>query len=304
MGQWAMSRGKTPSTSTSLAKLAEPGALPPTFDVPADLVEPAQRFLAAARALNTRRARRSDWAVFVAWCAERGRAALPAGADTVFAFLTEQAEKEAKRPATLRRYLTSISTAHDGAGQPNPTRDARIGELMAGILRELGGRQRQAAPLTIDVLRQILHLAAPAAREWAVLCFGQAIACRRSELCALDLSDVVIDPRGVAVTFRRSKTDQEGRGQVIGVLRREDVCPVLALECYLRERGDASGPLFHGVRVPRMTTKDVDRIVKRWRGVQCRRLLGALAAGRVCHRRTAPGQGMDRDHGAHATHAA
>jgi integrase len=186
---------------------------------------------------------------------------MPAGSDTVFSFLTEKAEKEAKRPATLRRYLTSISTAHDGAGQPNPTSDARIVELMAGILRTLGGRQRKAAPLTMDVLKKIHPHAG--VREWAVLCFGQAIACRRSELCALDLEDVKIDGRGVAVFFKQSKTDQEKLGETIGVPRRTVLCPVAALEAYLNKRGMVSGPLFHGARVPRMTTKDVDRIVKR-----------------------------------------
>jgi len=251
-----------PPPSTALALRGAAPQLPPAFNVPADLVEPAQRFLASARALNTRRAREADWAVFSAWCAARGRLALPAAADTIFSFLTEQAAALAKRPATLHRYLASISTAHEGAGHPNPTRDARVTELVAGIRRELGARQRKAAPLTLDLLEQVHpHCADP--RAWAVLCFGQAMAARRSELCSLDLEDVAIDERGAAVTIRRSKTDQESEGRVVGIRRRAQLCPVAALERHLDCRGGAAGPLFSGRRVARMTTKDVDRMVKR-----------------------------------------
>ena len=42
---------------------------------------------------------------------------------------------------------------------------------------------------------------------------------RRSELVSLAVRDLVRMPDGLQVTIRRSKTDQEGRGQVIAILR-------------------------------------------------------------------------------------
>ena len=237
---------------------------PPPFNVPEDLLPHAARFLEAARAPNTRKARRSDWAVFTAWCSTRGRASLPAHADTVFSFLTEQAGVVGRKPATLHRYRVSIAVAHRGAGFPDPTTDKRVRELVAGIRRVLGMRQRQAAPMTRDVLELVRpHCAV---RGWAVLCFGQAWACRRSELCALNFENVQIDERGVAVDLERSKTDQEARGRVIAVWRGtagDPLCPVRALESYLDSRGRGAGPLFRAPRGGRQTTKDVDRIVKR-----------------------------------------
>jgi site-specific recombinase XerD len=50
-------------------------------------------------------------------------------------------------------------------------------------------------------------------RDRALLLFGFASAMRRSELVALDLADLEETERGLLVTVRRSKTDQEGQGQ-------------------------------------------------------------------------------------------
>jgi integrase len=55
------------------------------------------------------------------------------------------------------------------------------------------------------------------ARDRALLAFGMASAMRRSELVALDVADLTETPDGLHVLIRRSKTDQEGAGQVIAV---------------------------------------------------------------------------------------
>ena len=43
--------------------------------------------------------------------------------------------------------------------------------------------------------------------------FGFASAMRRSELVALDMAEIELTKRGLVVTVRRSKGDQEGKGQ-------------------------------------------------------------------------------------------
>jgi len=238
--------------------------LPDGFRLPDRQLEVAKRYLNAARSTNTRIARRSDWQVFTEWCEANGQQAIPSRADTVFSFLLDQVNLLNKKPATLARYIASLATAHGGAGHPDPTKDKRIAELMDGVRRTHGVRQRQAAPMTHEILEAIRPHCSP--RDWAVVCFGQGLAARRSELCALDLVDIKIDERGAAVTFQKSKTDQEGKGAVIGVHRRSDdpLCPVAALEAYLRSSSQRRiGPVFTGARTTRLTAMEVHRTVKR-----------------------------------------
>jgi hypothetical protein len=61
---------------------------------------------------------RADVSIYTAWCSEHGRAALPASADTVAAFIDDMAATRA--PATARRYVSSIATFHRAAGVANP----------------------------------------------------------------------------------------------------------------------------------------------------------------------------------------
>ena len=56
-------------------------------------------------------------------------------------------------------------------------------------------------------------------RDRALLAFGFAGAFRRSELCALDVTDLTETPDGLRVLIRRSKGDQEGQGQEVAIPR-------------------------------------------------------------------------------------
>lgn len=95
-------------------------ARPPTriATVPATVAETEinaslRQHAAAARgayAGNTERALKADVAIFTGWCAGEGRQALPASPETVAAFIDAMAA--GKAPATVRRYVSSISTFH------------------------------------------------------------------------------------------------------------------------------------------------------------------------------------------------
>jgi integrase len=63
------------------------------------------------------------------------------------------------------------------------------------------------------------------ARDRAILLLGFAGAFRRSELVALDVADLEETEGGFRITIRKSKTDQEGEGQTIGITRRQAACP-------------------------------------------------------------------------------
>ena len=75
---------------------------------------------------NTERALRSDVQIFAAWCRRHLRAALPADAADVVAFIDEMAR--VKTPATVRRYVSSIATLHRALQYPEPARQ-RVGPL-------------------------------------------------------------------------------------------------------------------------------------------------------------------------------
>lgn len=83
-------------------------------------------------------------------------------------------------------------------------------------------------------------------RDRALLLFGFAGAFRRSELVGLDSWNLEEREEGVKVTIKHSKTDQEGQGQVIGIVRQvgSPYCPVQALGDWLTVSGIERGALF------------------------------------------------------------
>jgi site-specific recombinase XerD len=70
-------------------------------------------------------------------------------------------------------------------------------------------------------------------RDQALLLLGFAGAFRRSELVALDVADLE-ETEGMRVSIRRSKTDQEGKGEVIAIVRGSVNCPVKAVKNWLQ----------------------------------------------------------------------
>jgi hypothetical protein len=74
----------------------------------------------------------------------------------------------------------------------------------------------------------------PAAlRDRALIALGMALAARRSELVALDVADLAWEDKGLRVTIRRSKTDQEGVGAVVAVPEGRRLTPLLHLRAWL-----------------------------------------------------------------------
>jgi integrase len=81
------------------------------------------------------------------------------------------------------------------------------------LRRELGVAPERKRPLLAEDLRKML-LDLPDSklgkRDRALLSLGFTGAFRRSELVALDVSDLEGPREGLIVTIRKSKTDQEG----------------------------------------------------------------------------------------------
>jgi site-specific recombinase XerD len=111
----------------------------------ADDLGAARDYLAAEKSEATRRAYRSDWRIFVAYCDARGLVPLPAAADTVMAFLSAEARGGAKA-STLGRRVAPIRYAHKCAGHEPPTNVEAVKGVMRGIRRTVGAAKIQKAP--------------------------------------------------------------------------------------------------------------------------------------------------------------
>ena len=208
------------------------------------------RYLEAAAdgslSANTVRALKGDLERFAAWCAERDLSPLPAGADTVVAYVEELSNGRA--PATVRRHVSSIAAVHRAAGERSPLEHAGVRRALGRMRRRKGSRQAQAEGLTW-ALRQRLIAAAGGrlidVRNRAILAVAYDAMLRRSELASLQVVDVTCDSGGSAsLLVRRAKTDPEGGGAVL-YLHGDTV---RMLKEWLAGSGVREGPLFRAVR--------------------------------------------------------
>lgn len=243
--------------------------LDPRTAVGEDLAR-AATFVLAQHAAATRRAYRTDWAIFRDWVDARGVAALPAAPEIVAAFLAAEAERGVK-PVTLGRRLAAIRYVHAAERLESPTATELVRATLRGIRRTVGSASQPKAPL---LAAQIVAMAAacPATivgqRDRALILLGFAGAFRRAELAALRVDDLEEVAEGLRVTVRRSKGDPEGHGQVIPIVRGATACPVTAVRAWLDAVAITEGPVFRrirkGARVPStaLTPHSVAQIVK------------------------------------------
>lgn len=239
-----------------------------------ELVDPrasVRAYLAAEKADNTRKAYQTDFADFSAWCEKAGEIPLPATPIAVATYLAQLADGGLKASTIVRR-CSAIRSAHLAAGFEPPTNAEGVKATMRGIRRTLGTRPVRKAPATAEVITRLLAVF-PATlagiRDRALVLLGFAAALRRSELVALQVSDVSWRRKGIVLHKRRSKTDQEGKGADVPVPRGNALKPVDALEAWLQASSITEGPIFrevdrHGkVGAQALNGRTVARIVKR-----------------------------------------
>jgi len=247
------------------------------------LVQDARRYADGGMAAATRRAYGSDWRDFTGWCASVDACPLPAEAATVALYLTARAPQLAA--STLARRLAAIRTAHRVADLPRPDSGA-LRAVWTGIRRAHGAPPVRKRALVTEDLRRLVRRLPPGLagiRDRAILVVGFAAALRRCELAALALErrggpretvGLTFVAAGFEVEIARSKGDQLGEGQVVGVPRgRTAICPVAALRAWLDAARISAGPVWRPVdRLGRLGDgsiggRAVARIIKR----ACRR---------------------------------
>jgi len=179
--------------------------------------------------------------------------------------------EQGARPSTIARRVAAIRYAHKLAGHATPTDAEGVKATVRGIRRTLGTAPTRKAPVTAE-RAQVMALAVPDSllglRDRALLLLGFAGAFRRSELVALDITDLEETKAGLRVCIRRSKTDQEGGGVTIAVVPGAVTCPVKAVRAWLEAAKIVDGPVFRAVgkggrvSISRLSDKSVANIVK------------------------------------------
>jgi integrase len=205
--------------------------------------------------LNTRKAWACDWASFTSFCRANGLCPLPASPGTVAAFV-QFCRGQLKKPATVQRYLSTITLAHRVAKLMNPCDDEAVRLEIKAFTSAVGVRQRQARALGWVEIKQFLDTAGeslPATRERALVCVAYDTMARRSELVAFDVDDFqfLTDATGRAL-IRRSKTDQVGEGNTAYLSR----TTVRYLKLWLDAAEITEGAVFRRV-IGRGTAKDL-----------------------------------------------
>jgi site-specific recombinase XerD len=238
---------------TVVEQPAPPAELTATLELAAD-------FAKASKAKATQAAYESDFRIFESWCRPRGFRALPATAESLCAFLADEAAA-GRRASTLGRRLAAIRYFHRASGYETQTGDEKVKAVLSGIRRTIGAAPVRKRPATSDLVLSMVGgtgASLRALRNRAIILLGFAGAFRRSELVALNIADIEVTPEGMLVTLRRSKTDQEGLGRRVAIPRGEIACPVAALRGWLDAAGITEGAIFRRIfnrRAQRVTDR-------------------------------------------------
>lgn len=204
----------------------------------------------AELAASTRETYACGWRQWERWCRGRDINPLPAPPEAIAAFLAERAEAGVHF-TTLDCYCSGIAYRHRQEGLSDPTADFLVRRVRRGLRRILGVAPiRQAHPLTVAELGQIVASIdtddAKDFRDRAILLLGYASAMRPGEIAALNVEDIFRKPTGVLINIRRSKTDPDAQGQLVGVARGDNrlTDPIRALDAWLKVRPSEPGALF------------------------------------------------------------
>ena len=227
----------------------QPGSLAPWMSATRNLAAAATRvrewWERADRAYpeTTKKAWRCDWTSFIRFCEATNSVPLPASPDLVASFVNS-CRLDGRKPATIRRYLSTIALAHRVAKLDNPCADEFVQLEIKSMYKQMHARQRQAMALTWQHIKKFNDTAGEGIRpdrERALLCVAYDTLARRAELVALNVEDVSFLPDGTGrALIRRSKTDQIGEGTVTYLSRDT----VRRLAVWLERANIVNGAIF------------------------------------------------------------
>lgn len=219
--------------------------------------------LFSALANNTRIAYDKSWTCFQDYCKDVGTEALDASPDDVadfFIIMGSRADMTSGKTlsfATLSLYRSAINRKFVEAHKPSPTTHPKVEVVMRGLARMRGTAQRRVLALREHHILGMLEQCGDnpiGLRDAALISLGFSAALRRSEICVLKVNDIQIipsingqDTRKMFINIRKSKTDQEGRGQRIAIPEGNKIKPIKRLEDWLHASGIKTGHIFQSM---------------------------------------------------------
>ena len=213
--------------------------------------ETRERIMAAKNAVCTIRTYASAWKAFQLWCEQAGRDSLPATPSTVIDFFS-WCINQSFRLETVHIRRSAIRSYHLKAKLPSPIDDS-VREFLHCAKRDRKEVSCAKDALTYEQLKAIMKTLRGRdplkVRNRAMILLTFAGGWRRSEMVGLQYGDLEFSDKGMTIHIRSSKTDQTGKGRIVGIQpgRRALTCPVRAVQQWLAVRGSFAGPLFVGL---------------------------------------------------------
>jgi integrase len=202
---------------------------------------------AGAFSKNTIRAWSADWEIFGEFCRTLRLEALPASGKTVRDFVFDCLSR-GKKPATIRRYVSTIGRAHRASGVLDPTASEEVKLALKEMGRKAPGQQKQARGLTwaeIELFLSVEPRNLRDIRDRALVAVAYDTMCRREELVSLLVEDIAEGGDGSgSILMRRSKTDTTGEGATVYL----SPLTMRLVSAWLEESHLKSGPVFVRVR--------------------------------------------------------
>ena len=235
---------------------------------------------------NTRTAYQKGWDKFVEYClTECNSDPLSASPDQVARFFVHVATCPSLQSGlmlsmgTVLLYKSAVNKKYLEAEKPSPTNHPLVRATLKGLTRIRGSSIRKVVALReyhIEAMMQAVPNTLIGKRDAAVIAVGFAGALRRSEICNLSVEDVEFldtwenSEERMVLTIRRSKTDQQGKGQKVPIPDGKVIRPVQRLREWMERSSITSGPLFQTMkrgghlRGKPMHHSDIPRIVKHY----------------------------------------
>ena len=236
----------------------------------------SKRRMRKSKSDNTLKSYAADWNDFTDWCESNEIVPLPCKPEDIVNYINDLADHA--KANTVSRRVTAISENHIAAGfqEINPAKHVMVHNAMQAIRREKGTFQHGKSPILMETLPLLADMLSGndlvTLRDKALLFLGFAGAFRRSELVAIQVSDLTFSTQGLVVFVPQSKGSQMGAGSEIAIPYAPDkeICAVRAVRQWMEAAGIKEGPLFRGFkrnRLPRDTQlndKAVADIVKKY----------------------------------------
>lgn len=222
----------------------------------------AEEFASFALSEGTRTTYRKAYSLFRERCEALGQIPLPCPEDGLCAVIGQMAA-DGFTASSLTVVLAAVGMAHRLAELIDPTKTTKARLIIKGVRNTRGTAKGRKQPLyalkrpgeSLSELDRVLDIMPPhgvlAKRDRALILVGFAGALRRSELCALEFSDIEETTQGLLVSVRRSKTDQAAEGVQVALPHgTQRKCPVAALKEWLDvllQAGVVSGKIFRSI---------------------------------------------------------